>query len=74
MEQQQALADPSAEVAIRKHKAWVKVELRRRDLALKRERILSARTSHPARRSALEAALAEIETEIAELNKTGVSN
>jgi hypothetical protein len=36
-------------------------------LELKRERILSEKTSHPARRSALQAALADIEREITEL-------
>lgn len=38
------------------------------DLGLQRERILSERTSSPVRRAALEAALAEIESRIAELN------
>ena len=37
-------------------------------LNLQRENILSQRTSNPARRSALEAALQQIEAEIAELN------
>jgi hypothetical protein len=37
-------------------------------LNLQRENILSQRTSNPARRSALEAALREIEAQIAELN------
>ena len=37
-------------------------------LNLQRENILSQRTSNPARRSALEAALQEIEAQIAELN------
>ncbi len=43
-------------------------ERRRQALRLQREQILSQRTSNPARRSALEAALAEIE---AQLNKLG---
>ena len=37
-------------------------------LELQKENILSQRTSNPARRQALEAALAQIETEIAKLN------
>ena len=37
-------------------------------LNLQRENILSQRTSNPARRSALEAALEQIEAQIAELN------
>jgi hypothetical protein len=37
-------------------------------LTLQREHILSQRTSNPARRSALEAALQQIEAQIAELN------
>lgn len=37
-------------------------------LELKRERILSEKTSHPVRRAALQAALAEIETELARLD------
>ena len=36
-------------------------------LALQRENILSQRTSHPARRAALEAALTQIEAQIEEL-------
>jgi hypothetical protein len=43
-------------------------ERRRQALNLQRENILSQRTSNPARRSALEAALAEIE---AQLNTLG---
>ena len=37
-------------------------------LNLQRENILSQRTSHPARRTALEAALAHIETQIQKMN------
>lgn len=37
-------------------------------LELKRERILSEKTSHPVRRAALQAALAEIEAELGKLN------
>lgn len=40
---------------------------RRQALDLQRENILSQRTSHPARRAALEAALQEIEAQIAAL-------
>lgn len=39
----------------------------RQGLELQRERILSQRTSNPGRRQALEAALAQIEAEIAKL-------
>ena len=39
----------------------------RQILQLKRERILSEKTSHPARRSALQAALQEIEVELQKL-------
>jgi len=42
-------------------------ERRRQTLNLQRENILSQRTSSPARRSALESALAEIESQIAAL-------
>lgn len=40
---------------------------RRQALDLQRENILSQRTSHPARRAALEAALEQIEAQIAAL-------
>jgi hypothetical protein len=40
---------------------------RRQSLDLQRENILSQRTSHPARRTALEAALKQIEAQIAAL-------
>ena len=40
---------------------------RRQSLNLQRENILSQRTSHPARRTALEAALKQIEAQIAAL-------
>jgi hypothetical protein len=40
---------------------------RRQALDLQRENILSQRTSHPARRAALEAALEQIEAQIASL-------
>jgi len=38
------------------------------ELNLQRENILSQKTSHPARRAALEAALSQIEASIAQLN------
>jgi hypothetical protein len=40
----------------------------RQELELQREQILSARTANPHRRAALEAALAEVETRLAELD------
>jgi hypothetical protein len=43
-------------------------ERKRQALNLQRENILSQRTSSPARRNALEAALAEIESQIAGLD------
>ena len=43
-------------------------ERQKQALHLQRENILSQRTSSPARRAALEAALAQIETQIAALN------
>ena len=42
-------------------------ERRKQALELQKENILSQRTSNPARRKALEAALSQIESEIAEL-------
>lgn len=39
-------------------------ERQRQSLNLQREHILSQRTSHPARRAALEAALAQIESQL----------
>jgi len=42
-------------------------ERQRQALSLQREHILSQRTSHPARRAALEAALAHIESQISAL-------
>ena len=42
-------------------------ERHKQALNLQRENILSQRTSHPARRSALEAALTQIESQIASL-------
>jgi len=43
-------------------------ERQKQALNLQRENILSQRTSHPARRAALEAALSQIEAQIKELN------
>lgn len=43
-------------------------ERQKQSLNLQRENILSQRTSHPARRAALEAALTQIEGQIAELD------
>ena len=44
-------------------------ERTRQELQLQREQILSARTANPHRRAALEAALAEVESRLAELEK-----
>jgi hypothetical protein len=41
----------------------------RQELELQREQILSARTSNPHRRAALEVALAQVEARLAELDK-----
>lgn len=50
---------------------WTPTEMEqarvRQLLELKRERILSEKTSHPARRAALQAALQEIEAELAQM-------
>ena len=43
-------------------------ERQKQALNLQRENILSQRTSHPARRAALEAALSQIEAQIKELD------
>ncbi len=43
------------------------IERQKQTLALQREHILSQRTSHPARRASLEAALAQIENQISTL-------
>jgi hypothetical protein len=45
-----------------------RLERQRQELDLQRERILSERTSSPVRRRALEAALADIESRIANLS------
>jgi hypothetical protein len=44
-------------------------ERARQELQLQREQILSARTANPHRRAALEAALAEVEGRLAELDR-----
>jgi len=57
-----------SEEARRKAELQRAVETRRKQaLDLQRENILSQRTSHPARRAALEAALEQIEAQIAAL-------
>jgi hypothetical protein len=43
------------------------IERQKQALALQREHILSQRTSHPARRASLEAALAQIESQLVAL-------
>ena len=73
VEEQQSLdpvPDQSGHSAVQKdnHSNRAKRARLMQDLGLQRERILSERTSSPVRRAALEAALAEIESRIAELN------
>lgn len=61
-------ADAAKEIPKAKITAADAAILRTRQLLeLKRERILSEKTNHPARRAALQAALKEIETEIEKL-------
>ena len=52
------------------HKAEAERKRRRRELELQRERILAERTSNPHRRSALAAALEEVEVRLGELGWT----
>jgi hypothetical protein len=52
------------------HKEEAERKRRRRELELQRERILAERTSSPHRRSALAAALEEIEVKLGELGWT----
>jgi hypothetical protein len=52
------------------HKEGAEKIRRRRELELQRERILAERTSSPHRRSALTAALQEIEVKLSELGWT----
>jgi len=77
VEEQQAelVADASAAVTKKlddhtAHKEDAERKRRRHELELQRERILSERTSSPHRRSALAAALAEIEVKLGELGWT----
>jgi hypothetical protein len=72
-EQQQSVADLNAsgvviDAAKQKTLERAKRERQRQELDLQRERILSERTSSPVRRAALEAALAEIESRLAQLS------
>ena len=75
-EKQEALASaaaaPQAEKTDRARNIQVDAEQRRKlqALHLQRESILSQRTSSPHRRTALEAALADIEEKLAELGWT----
>jgi hypothetical protein len=69
IEEQQSLEgsgqrDSAARLAA--HKSGERIRARQ-DLELQRERILSQRTSSPARRAALEAALADIEARLTTL-------
>jgi len=77
VEEQQAelVADASAAVTKKlddhtAHKEDAERKRRRRELELQRERILSERTSSPHRRTALAAALEEIEVKLGELGWT----
>jgi hypothetical protein len=72
-EQQQSAADLNAsgvviDAAKQKTQERAKRERQKQELDLQRERILSERTSSPVRRAALEAALAEIESRLAQLS------
>jgi hypothetical protein len=70
-EQQPQSSDPTPEVKAALARA-AEAERKRRcqALELQRERVLSERTSHPHRRSALELALADIEEKLSELGWT----
>jgi hypothetical protein len=72
VEEQQAAAAAKAESAAPSDAAADEAERKRQRqaLELQRERILSERTSNPHRRSALSAALIEIEEKLAELGWT----
>jgi LysM repeat protein len=52
------------------HKAEAELKRKRRELELQRERILAERTSNPHRRTALAAALEEVEVRLGELGWT----
>jgi hypothetical protein len=71
VEEQQSLDGKANAVGV-PHRQSAAEDARRvrqiQDLKLQRERILSQRTSSPARRAALEAALGEIEARIAQLS------
>lgn len=75
------MANASQQPAVKSGNGYVSEEERRlaeqkraeqtrqmQSLNLQRENILSQRTSHPARRAALEAALSHVEAQIAALN------
>jgi hypothetical protein len=66
VEEQQA--ERAAPDTARKKIDAPKVRLRQ-ELELEREQILSTRTNNPHRRAALEAALADVEARLAELDK-----
>ncbi|HWZ50611.1 MAG TPA: hypothetical protein VNW54_04025 [Granulicella sp.] len=72
VEEQQAAAAAKAESAAPRDAAADEAERKRQRqaLELQRERILSERTSNPHRRSALSAALIDIEEKLAELGWT----
>jgi hypothetical protein len=61
------LSPVSEEAKREAHRRHAERERQLQALRLQRENILSQRTSHPARRAALEAALNQIESEIAAL-------
>ncbi|HZC43946.1 MAG TPA: hypothetical protein VE195_07210 [Acidobacteriaceae bacterium] len=69
MEQQAEQREQAAKVAAKGEARTANAEQSRarQMLQLKRERILSEKTSHPARRSALQAALKDIEAELQKL-------
>jgi hypothetical protein len=69
VERPSAGSDASASQGVRRQAALDLAQRERQKQALKlqRENILSQRTSNPARRSALEAALANIEAQLNEL-------
>jgi len=77
VEEQQAEIAADASAAVTKklddhtaHKEDAERKRRRRELELQRERILSERTSSPHRRTALAAALEEVEVKLGELGWT----
>lgn len=70
VEEQQSLDGTTTQAAERKPtSAELAARARQlQELALQRERVLSERTASPLRRAALEAALADIESRIAQLS------